>query len=423
MSTPIPPNIKLEGIDLYAPRGAQTASAPIPPASVCNQERADNPEQPSAAATAPPTAADTPTNEGIGTAPSLPDQPPAANEPPTAADIPSNDTIGTAPSLLDQKRSVSASSLPPAANLKSVIEPSAAFTPPWLRTAPRHRLRLDPEIVPPPPPGVQPRIVAPMLIVLMAGCAAVVGLTMISFQPDAHRPKRTTENIPTVAPKFDRLGTEPRLVVNFQKTFANEPLSLGISVDSATGGESLILAGLALNTRLSAGVPVNEASWQLAPRDLSGVYVYAPKNFVGIMNTAVNLLSANRRIIESRAARLEWIAKSDSTPPTKRVEPVDLKTPSGQLIDPEGVALMEKGWALVKSGDIASARLLFKRMANAGVADAALALAATYDPRHLAQHNLIGVVGDETKAHDWYQRANELGSIEAGRILARTNAD
>jgi TPR repeat protein len=62
-------------------------------------------------------------------------------------------------------------------------------------------------------------------------------------------------------------------------------------------------------------------------------------------------------------------------------------------------------------------------MANAGVADAALALAATYDPRHLAQHNLIGVVGDEAKAHDWYQRANELGSIEAGHILARTNAD
>jgi hypothetical protein len=408
MSTPIPPNIKLEGIDLYAPRGAQTASAPIPHVSVCNQGRADNPEQPSEAATEPPTAADTPTHEDIGTAPSLPDQPPAANEP---------------LSLLDQKRSVSASSLPQAANLKSVIEPSSAFTPPWLRTAPRHRLRLDPELVPPPQPGVKPRIVAPMLIVLMAGCAAVVGLTMISFQPDAHRPKRTTENIPTVAPKFDRLGTEPRLVVNFQKTFANEPLSLGISVDSATGGESLVLAGLALNTRLSAGVPVNEASWQLAPRDLSGVYVYAPKNFVGIMNTAVNLLSANRRIIESRAARLEWIAKSDSTPPTKRVEPVDLKTPSGQQIDPESVALMEKGWALVRSGDIASARLLFKRMANAGVADAALALAATYDPRHLAQHNLIGVVGDETKAHDWYQRANELGSIEAGRILARTNAD
>jgi hypothetical protein len=40
---------------------------------------------------------------------------------------------------------------------------------------------------------------------------------------------------------------------------------------------------------------------------------------------------------------------------------------------------------------------------SAGIADAALGLAATYDPRYLAQHNLIGVVGDETKAHAWYK--------------------
>jgi hypothetical protein len=397
MSTPIPPNIKLEGIALYAPRGARTPSAPLAHVSECDQERADQREQQSAA---------------------------AATEPPSGADTPINDTIGTAPSFPDQEPSNSAPSLPPAPNLRSVVEPSAAFTPPLLRTAPGRRLRLDPEIVPPPPPGARPHIVAPMLIVLIVGCAAVIGLRMISaFQPDAHRPIRTTESILTAAPKFDKPGIEPRLVVNFQKTFANEPLSLGVSVDSATGDESLILAGLALGTRLSAGVPVNEASWQLAPRDLNGVYVYAPKNYVGIMNTAINLLSANRRIIESRAARLEWIAKSDAAPPTKRIEQGVLKAPSVPPMNPENAALMEKGWDLVKSGDVASARLVFQRMANAGIADAALALAATYDPRHLSQHNLIGVVGDETKAHDWYQRANELGSVEARRILARTDAD
>ena len=147
-----------------------------------------------------------------------------------------------------------------------------------------------------------------MLIVLMVGCAAVIGLTMISaVQPDAHRPKRTSESIPK--PTLNKAGSEPRLVVDVQKAFANEPLSLGVSVDSATGDETLMLAGLALGTRLSAGVPVSEASWQLAPRDLNGVYVYAPKDFVGIMNTAINLLSANQKLIESRAARLEWIAK------------------------------------------------------------------------------------------------------------------
>jgi TPR repeat protein len=161
----------------------------------------------------------------------------------------------------------------------------------------------------------------------------------------------------------------------------------------------------------------------LAPRDVNGVYVYAPKDFVGVMNTAIDLLSANQRLIESRAARLEWIAKVDSSPPTKQIESGTLNAAGAQLMTAEDAALMERGRALVKSGDIASARLLFQRLADAGIADAALGLAATYDPRYLAQQNLIGVMGDTTKAHAWYKRASELGSTEAGRILARTNAD
>jgi len=184
-----------------------------------------------------------------------------------------------------------------------------------------------------------------------------------------------------------------------------------------------MLAGLALGTRLSAGVPVTEASWQLAPRDLNDVYVYAPKDFIGVMNTAIELLSANQRLVESRAVRLEWIPKSDSFRPAKLIEPGVRKAPGVQPMNPENAAQIEKGWELVKSGDVASARLLFQRLANADIADAALALAATYDPRYLAQHSFIGVVGDETKARSWYQRASELGSPEAGRILARTDAD
>jgi hypothetical protein len=46
---------------------------------------------------------------------------------------------------------------------------------------------------------------------------------------------------------------------------------------------------------------------------------------------------------------------------------------------------------LMRSGDIASARLLFKRLANADIADAAPALAATYDPRYLAQHKRVKI--------------------------------
>ena len=292
-------------------------------------------------------------------------------------------------------------------------------------------------------------ILRPTFLVASAGAAFLVGeLPVWAQQPQspslssevrrAHPPKRTSEKIPTVGSMFNKAGSEPRLVVDVHKAnkagseprlvvdvhkaFANEPLSLGVSVDSATGHESVLLAGLALGTRLSAGVPVSEASWQLAPRDLDVVYVYAPKDFIGIMNTAVKLLSANQRLIESRALRLEWIVKLNSSPPTRQTEPEAVNAPAVQPMNQDAV-LMERGRDLLKSGDVASARLVFNSLANAGIADAALALATTYDPRYLAQHNLIGVAGDQTKAHNWYQRASELGSTEAGRILARIDAD
>ena len=279
-------------------------------------------------------------------------------------------------------------------------------------------------------------ILRPTFLVASAGAAFLVGeLPVWAQQPQspslssearrAHPPKRTSKKIPTVGSMFNKAeaGSEPRLVVDVHRAFANEPLSLGVSVDSATGHESVLLAGLALGTRLSAGVPLSEASWQLAPRDLDVVYVYAPKDFIGIMNTAVNLLSANQRLIESRAVRLEWIVKLNSSPPTRQTEPEAVNAPAVQPMNPEDAVLMERGRDLLKSGDVASARLVFNSLANAGIADAALALATTYDPRYLAEHNLIGVAGDGTKAHDWYQRASELGSIEASRILARINAD
>ena len=82
-------------------------------------------------------------------------------------------------------------------------------------------------------------------------------------------------------------------------------------------------------------------------------------------------------------------------------------------IDPqEAAALMERGRDLLRNGDVASAQLVFRRLAEAGKADAALALATTYDPRFLLEHNLVGIVGDEAKARAWYRRAKEAGSIE-----------
>jgi hypothetical protein len=82
-------------------------------------------------------------------------------------------------------------------------------------------------------------------------------------------------------------------------------------------------------------------------------------------------------------------------------------------------ALLQRGRELLRTGDVAAARLAFQRLADAGNAEAALALGTTFDPHYLARRNAIGVVGDEAKARASYQRAMELGSTKAKDILAR----
>jgi TPR repeat protein len=212
-------------------------------------------------------------------------------------------------------------------------------------------------------------------------------------------------------------GSPARLVAENRQAFVNEPLLLGISIDSSTGYETVMLAGLVLGAQLSTGARVSDASWQLLARDLKDVYVHAPKDFVGTMNATIELLSRNKRLMESRAVRLEWIPKPSAPQPNNNPASEALGV---RAMAPEAANLIERGRDLLRSGDVASARLLFQRLADVGIADAALALAATYDPRYLAERNLIGVVGDVAKARDWYHRASELGSIEAGRELART---
>ncbi len=157
--------------------------------------------------------------------------PAAATEALKAGGTPVDDAIETTPSFHGREPSISAVSLPPAPKSRfekdPVNEPPSAVEPLGAETTPRRR-SLDPEIVPPPPTSVRPHIFTPILIILTVGCAAIVGLTMISaFQPDAHPPKRTSESIPAAASTFNNAGSEPRLVVDVQKAFANEPLSLG----------------------------------------------------------------------------------------------------------------------------------------------------------------------------------------------------
>jgi hypothetical protein len=92
-------------------------------------------------------------------------------------------------------------------------------------------------------------------------------------------------------------------------------------------------------------------------------------------------------------------------------------TPAARLSEAEISALMGRGDAFLRAGDITSARLYYERAVDAGDGNAALQLGASFDPVVVGLAGLRGITGDPAQALSWYRRARELGVSEAeGRI-------
>ena len=81
--------------------------------------------------------------------------------------------------------------------------------------------------------------------------------------------------------------------------------------------------------------------------------------------------------------------------------------------------LMKRAKDMIAIGDIASARLLLERAAEAQEASAALLLAQTYDPAVLGTQDMRSITPEPAMARDWYQRAARLGSADAQQRLAQ----
>ena len=78
---------------------------------------------------------------------------------------------------------------------------------------------------------------------------------------------------------------------------------------------------------------------------------------------------------------------------------------------------VKRGQDFIANGDLAAARLVLRRAADGGDAQAAHLLGSTYDPAVFKQLKVIGLAPDPAQARVWYQRAVDLGSAEAVRRL------
>jgi hypothetical protein len=82
-------------------------------------------------------------------------------------------------------------------------------------------------------------------------------------------------------------------------------------------------------------------------------------------------------------------------------------------------ALMSRAKSLLALGDIAAARLLLERAANAQDATAAFLLAQTYDPAVLGVRDTRSITPDPVMARDWYRKAVSFGSVDAQQRLTQ----
>ncbi|MGC1777401.1 MAG: hypothetical protein WBB34_05590 [Xanthobacteraceae bacterium] len=130
-------------------------------------------------------------------------------------------------------------------------------------------------------------------------------------------------------------------------------------------------------------------------------------------------------VVPSIAVAMPPATMPPQPPATPEISPavttasVDAVTPTPQIDDTEIAEMIKRGKALLVSGDIASARLLLRRAADAGNAEAALELGATFDPLIIRQLGAVGMAPDPVQAKQWYQRAADLGSASAVGQLAK----
>jgi TPR repeat protein len=118
----------------------------------------------------------------------------------------------------------------------------------------------------------------------------------------------------------------------------------------------------------------------------------------------------------------QLIATPQTGQDTQQTNVASLGTAAPPPPSPEqqkALGLHAKGQELLERGNIYPARMFFKRAAEAGLAQSALALAATYDPNELAKLKVVGLQPDVAAARHWYQKALELGAEEAKVRLRR----
>jgi hypothetical protein len=182
--------------------------------------------------------------------------------------------------------------------------------------------------------------------------------------------------------------------------FADAKASLPAATADQSGATQTLVPPPAAPTQLANAGPT-----PVLPSN-AGVRASTPAPRVTRDDIALALRSAQQNQVQT-----------DPAPPAEAAPAMPATT---RRLDADELAnLLKRAKGLIAIGDIAPARLLLERAADAQEASAALLLAQTYDPAVLGTQDMRSITPDPAMARDWYQKAARLGSMDARQRLAQ----
>jgi hypothetical protein len=139
--------------------------------------------------------------------------------------------------------------------------------------------------------------------------------------------------------------------------------------------------------------------------------------------SATHAAGANASALQSDAPSSEAITSVEHAALQSQIQAAptgnDAAAPPKTLDAATLAALTTRAKNLLALGDIAAARLLLERAANAKDATAAFLLAQTYDPAVLGARDTRSIAPDLVMACNWYGKAASFGSSDAQQRLAQ----
>jgi len=212
-------------------------------------------------------------------------------------------------------------------------------------------------------------------------------------------------------PRFGRAWNEPAISSRTLKSkilktsiLAATAVAIVFAILSVENPRALFANAKASLIGIPAGPPSSGQPAQPAPAIQS--------------NVGVRVLPPTARDAPTRDEIAAALKAAHQSQPEIR-QPPAAAAPARRLNADELAALLKRARGLIAIGDIAPARLLLERAADAQEAGAALLLAQTYDPAVLGTQDMRSITPDPAAARAWYQKAAQFGSPDAQQRLAQ----